>query len=85
MLGADGSGLTSDVIAGIDWAISHKQQYNIRVINLSLGHPVMEPAATDPLCEAVERAYEAGIVVVAAAGNAGVTDDGRRIDHGRGV
>ena len=30
----------------------------------------MEPAATDPLCEAVERAYEAGIVVVAAAGNA---------------
>jgi serine protease AprX len=79
VLGADGSGLTSDVIAGIDWAIAQKEQYNIRVINLSLGHPVMEPSATDPLCEAVERASQAGIVVVAAAGNAGVTDDGRRI------
>jgi serine protease AprX len=47
VLGADGSGLTSDVIAGIDWAIAHKDEYNIRVMNLSLGHPVMEPAATD--------------------------------------
>jgi serine protease AprX len=62
VLGADGSGLTSDVIAGIDWAIDLSSSINIRVMNLSLGHPVMEPAATDPLCEAVERAWQAGIV-----------------------
>jgi serine protease AprX len=79
VLGANGSGFTSDVIAGIDWAISKRSLYNIRVINLSLGHPVMEPAATDPLCEAVRRAVSAGIVVVAAAGNAGETDTGVRI------
>jgi serine protease AprX len=79
VLGANGSGLTSDVILGIDWAIEHRQQYNIRVINLSLGHPVMEPSATDPLCEAVKRASDAGIVVIAAAGNAGVSPEGQRI------
>jgi len=79
VLGPDGVGLTSDVIAGIDWAIAHRAAYNIRVINLSLGHPVTEPAATDPLCEAVARAVQAGIVVVAAAGNYGVADDGSPI------
>src|SRR3954465_19154 len=56
VLGATGSGRTSDVIDGIDWAIGHKQTYNIRVINLSLGHPVTEPSVTDPLCQAVDRA-----------------------------
>lgn len=76
VLGADGSGLTSDVIAGIDWVVANQKKYNIRVINLSLGHPVMEPSATDPLCEAVARAVQAGIVVVASAGNYGKTETG---------
>ena len=79
VLGENGTGLTSDVIAGIDWVIANRSKYNIRVINLSLGHSVMEPVATDPLCEAVERAVRAGIVVVASAGNRGKTDDGRAI------
>ncbi len=76
VLGSDGSGLTSDVIAGIDWTIAHRAAYGIRVINLSLGHPVTEPSATDPLCQAVARAVSSGIVVVAAAGNYGVAPDG---------
>jgi serine protease AprX len=79
VLGANGSGLTSDVIAGIDWVIANRTKYNIRVINLSLGHAVMEPVASDPLCEAVERAVRAGIVVVASAGNRGKAEDGSRI------
>jgi serine protease AprX len=79
VLGADGVGQTSDVIAGIQWAVANRALYNIRVINLSLGHPVMEPAATDPLCEAVAEAVAKGIVVVAAAGNDGVTADGAMI------
>ena len=79
VLGADGTGLTSDVIAGIDWAVANRSKYNIRVINLSLGHPVYEPAATDPLCEAVAEAVQAGIVVVVAAGNAGKSADGRMV------
>ena len=79
VLGPDGTGTTSDVIAGMEWAIANRARYNIRVINLSLGHPVTEPSVTDPLCEEVEKATALGIVVVAAAGNAGKTADGRTV------
>jgi serine protease AprX len=79
VLGADGSGSTSDVIAGMEWAIANRVRYNIRVINLSLGHPVTEPSATDPLCEEVEKATALGIVVVAAAGNSGKSADGHTV------
>ena len=51
--------------------IELKSTYNIRVINLSLGRPVYESYTTDPLCQAVEAAWKAGIVVVVAAGNEG--------------
>lgn len=76
VLGSNGIGYTSDVIAGIDWVIANKRRYNIRVINLSLGHPVAEPAVTDPLCHAVARAFEAGITVVVSAGNYGRAANG---------
>jgi serine protease AprX len=76
VLGRTGTGYTSDVLAGIEWAIANRTKYGIRIINLSLGHPVAEPAATDPLCIAVERAVKAGIVVVASAGNYGLTSTG---------
>jgi serine protease AprX len=79
VLGNDGTGLTSDVIDGVEWAVNNRQQYNIRVINLSLGHAVMEPSTTDPLCLAVADAVNNGIVVVAAAGNAGKTPDGHMV------
>ena len=79
VLRADGSGQTSDVIEAIDWAIEHTDQYRLRVINLSLGHPVAESWQDDPLCQAVERAYRAGLVVVASAGNLGRLPDGRRV------
>jgi serine protease AprX len=79
VLGADGSGLTSDAIAGIEWAIANKSKYNLRVINISFGHPVMEPAATDPLCEAVAEAVTAGMVVVVSAGNSGKSADGHMV------
>src|SRR5262245_5908359 len=78
VLGSLGSGRTSDVIAGIDWVVKHHNDpgYNIRVINLSLGHAVTEPSATDPLCQAVARAVAAGITTVVSAGNYGLTSTG---------
>ncbi len=79
VLGATGVGYTSDVIAGIDWAVANRTKYGIRVINLSLGHAVSEPAAFDPLCQAVARAVQAGVVVVASAGNYGVTSTGEPV------
>jgi serine protease AprX len=46
-----------------------KNQYHIRVIKLSLGRPVPSSYVMDPLCQAVQQAWQAGIVVVVAAGN----------------
>jgi len=70
-LDATGEGTDSSVIAAIEEAIELQFQYNIRVINLSLGRPVYESYTADPLCQAVEAAWKAGMVVVAAAGNEG--------------
>jgi serine protease AprX len=69
-LDQNGQGAESQVIAAIQTAIQLKK-YNIRVINLSLGRPVYESYTLDPLCQAVEQAWKAGIVVVVAAGNEG--------------
>ncbi len=79
VLDANGAGSVADVIEAIDWAVSHRDQYRIRIINLSLGAPVLQPYADDPLCEAVERAARAGLVVVAAAGNYGRTVEGQTV------
>ena len=67
-----GAGYTSDVIAALEFATENKAALGIDVINLSLGHPIYEPAATDPLVQAVEAAVDAGIVVVVSAGNVGM-------------
>ncbi|NJN16260.1 MAG: S8 family peptidase, partial [Oscillochloris sp.] len=70
-LEADGSAAYATVIAAIDWIIARREQYNIRVLNLSLYAPIAGPYWADPLGRAVMRAWQAGIVVVTAAGNAG--------------
>jgi serine protease AprX len=74
VLDQNGTGTDAQTIAAIDRAIALKDQYNIRVINLSLSRGVRESYTLDPLCQAVEAAYQAGIVVVVAAGNAGRID-----------
>jgi serine protease AprX len=76
VLDAQGNGYMSNVIAAIDHAIAVKDVYNIRVINLSVASGVFESYATDPLTLAARRAVNAGIVVVASAGNLGANDDG---------
>jgi len=74
VLDQNGAGTDSSVIAAIQAAISLKSTYNIRVINLSFGRQVYESYTVDPLCQAAEAAWNAGIVVVAAAGNQGRND-----------
>ncbi|MDA1183723.1 MAG: S8 family serine peptidase [Acidobacteria bacterium] len=76
VLDAEGNGYMSNVIAAIDHAIAVKDLYNIRIINLSVATGVFESYATDPLTLAARRAVNAGIVVVAAAGNLGATAHG---------
>ena len=67
----NGDGSDSTVIAAIQKAIALQNKYNIQVINLSLGRGIAVSYAQDPLCQAVESAWKAGIVVVVAAGNYG--------------
>jgi subtilisin family serine protease len=67
----DGGGNISHIIKGIQYCIENKDKHNIRVINMSLGFPPKPGAGPTPLDLAVKAAYDAGIVVVAAAGNEG--------------
>jgi serine protease AprX len=71
VLDKNGAGYTSDVIRAVDFAVANRSSLGIDIINLSLGHPIYEPAGSDPLVQAVERASKAGVIVVAAAGNYG--------------
>ena len=72
VLGDDCSGNTSDVIDALEWIGRNHASYNIKVVNLSLGHAVLESIFTDPLVQAVERLSRKGVAVVTAAGNKGI-------------
>src|SRR5262245_16798365 len=71
VLDQNGNGRISSVVRGIEWVLAHRVQYNIRVINLSLGMPARQSYRLDPLAGAVEIAWKRGLAVVAAAGNGG--------------
>ncbi len=66
-----GIGSASTVIQGVQWCIYHKENLNIKILNLSLGLEASQPCRKDPVCLAAEKAWESGIVVCAAAGNSG--------------
>jgi serine protease AprX len=74
---ADDTGASTilDAIYGLQFAVDHQQEYNIRVINMSFRSTTAESYATDPLDAAAEQAWNHGIVVVAAAGNLGDAPD----------
>jgi len=65
VLNRQGSGYISDIVEGLDWCI----QNGIQVVNMSLG----SASYSQSLADAVNKAYNAGIVLVAAAGNSGGT------------
>ena len=71
VLDGQGRGRISDVIAALDYVVDNKDVLGIRVVNLSVAAGVYESYLTDPLTLAAKRAVDAGIVVVAAAGNNG--------------
>ena len=70
-----GDGTILDAIYGLQFVVDHKDDYNIRVVNLSVSSTVAESYLTDPLDAAVESAYFHGVVVVTAAGNRGNAAD----------
>jgi serine protease AprX len=77
VLDAQGRGVISNVILAMEYAVANRTPYNIRVINLSVGASVSRSYKEDPLTLAAKRAADAGIVVVAAAGNLGRSATGQ--------
>src|SRR5215213_5013575 len=93
VLNTQGIGPVSNVLKALNWILApvdptkplgdkNYQKYKIRVVNLSLGAPAVDSYRDDPLCLAARRLVNAGIVVVAAAGNEGTDETGRKI-YGR--
>jgi len=61
----------STILQAMHWVSAYKDQYNIRVLNLSWGTASTQSHTVDPLNYAVQRLWRQGIVVVVAAGNTG--------------
>lgn len=74
---SDGGADVSQVIAALDWIVQHRKEggMDVRVISLAYGTASPQSWQVDPLARAVENAWKAGIVVVAAAGNDGLEAD----------
>ena len=79
VLNSQGTGNVSSVLAALDWIMTNRSIHNIRVVNMSLGMPAVNSYQNDPLCMATRRLVDAGIVVVAAAGNNGRNSLGNKV------
>jgi len=70
----DGRGrITNQTIArALEWVLAHREEFGLRVVNLSCSGDLVDPLAGNPVDELVARLTAAGVSVVAAAGNSGV-------------
>jgi serine protease AprX len=71
VLDETGTGTYANVLQGLNWIVQNKNRYNIRVLNMSMYATPVAPYWADPYNLAVMAAWQAGIVVVASAGNGG--------------
>jgi serine protease AprX len=93
VLNKQGLGTAARVINALNWILkpvdpsrplsannpTNQKKYNIRVVNMSLGMLSAVSYRNDPLCKAARKLVDAGIVVVAAAGNNGKNNDGNKM------
>ena len=63
------NGSQETVIEAMQWILKYREKYHIRIVNISVGTTRRE--GHEQLIEAVEEAWDAGLIVVAAAGNQG--------------
>lgn len=72
VLDQKGNGYASDVLSGLKWIERHKSEYGIRIVNISVGSFTKKGMSEDSaLVRGVDAAWDAGLVVVVAAGNNG--------------
>jgi len=79
VLDSQGEGSTSGLLAALDWLLTFHSTYNIRVVNLSIGTPAVDAYWNDPICQAVRRLVDQGVIMIAAAGNNGKDSGGSKI------
>ncbi|HAX51630.1 serine protease AprX [Muricomes intestini] len=67
-----GNGSVNTVVEGIDWLLNVHKKLGVRIVNISVGtQPGVEKAQEKRLTDAVEKLWDAGLVVVVSAGNYG--------------
>ncbi|MDO4399711.1 MAG: S8 family serine peptidase [Coriobacteriia bacterium] len=67
---------TSDLVAAFDYVRTHAVEYNIRVVNLSVGVTGSSAVVDSLLKDSIDQAYgEQGVVTVASAGNGSSSDE----------
>ncbi|MDG2048412.1 MAG: S8 family peptidase [Halioglobus sp.] len=71
VLDRDGLAHLLEIVRAIQWVVDNREQYGIRILNLSFAQTPRWPYWEDPVNQAVMKAWESGITVVAAAGNEG--------------
>jgi serine protease AprX len=69
VLDLNGKCSVSKLIEGFEWVIDHKDAYNIRIVNVSIGIPVDLQTNFSELVSVVEKAQNNGLLVVASTGN----------------
>ena len=71
-IGRSGHIPDEQIARGLEWVLANKEKYDIRIVNISAGGDSEQSYLDSPLCQIVERAVGAGLVVVCAVGNAGM-------------
>lgn len=71
VLDRQGNGQKEDVIKALEWVRANRERYGIRIVNISVGTTEEDDRIHKALTDAVERVWDAGLIVVAAAGNMG--------------
>jgi serine protease AprX len=71
-IGRSGHIPDSDIERGLQWVLDHREEYDIRIVNISAGGDFERSYLDSSLCHMVERAVREGLVVVCAVGNAGM-------------
>src|SRR3990172_1993846 len=72
-IGRTGHILEENIQRGLEWVLEHREQYGIRIVNISAGGDFEQSYLVNPLCRVVEEVVRQGLIVVCAVGNAGMT------------
>ncbi len=79
VLDSRGQGTTSSLLGALDWVLANRTAYGIQVVNMSVGAPAVDSYKNDPVCQAARQLADAGVVIVAAAGNDGKDASGQKL------